>query len=119
MRIRPHRASDLCFGVLLALLSVSASSAIITVRADTISGRVFEPTSGLGIGGITVQLLPPSAVRAPVRVTTTASDGGFQFIKLAKGKYLLRMYQGMTLVYQKEIDTNVDAQFTVPLRRVP
>jgi hypothetical protein len=29
------------------------------------------------------------------------------------------MYQGLTLVYQKEIDTHVDAEFTVALRRVP
>jgi hypothetical protein len=105
--------------VLLALFSVDAPGVSVSVHGDAISGRVFEPVSGLGVGGITVQLVPPSAVRAPVRVTTTASDGGFQFTKLTKGKYLLRMYQGMTLVYQKEIDTSVDAEFTVALRRVP
>jgi hypothetical protein len=74
MAVRPHPASVLCVGVLLALFSLSASGVMITVRSDSILGRVFESDNGSGIGGTTVQLLPPGVVRAPVRVTTTASD---------------------------------------------
>ena len=116
--MRRNMLTTLCLGLVLALVWADTQGAMVQVRKDMISGRVINTASGQGIPGITVHLIAPKAMRAPVRITATGTDGTFQFAKLTVGKYLLSMYQGTTLVFRKEIDTNVETQFAVPLKPV-
>jgi hypothetical protein len=81
----------------------------INVTQGTVSGRIFEATSRAGIGGLIVKLTPSRAANRPQKITqkitTTEPDGRFEFTNLDKGRYLLEVYQGLTLLYRDVIDT--------------
>jgi hypothetical protein len=107
--------------VLLTVLvmPLAAVGVEIEVRDDSINGRVFDSSSGQGVPRLSVHLIATKALKLPVKITTTGSDGSFGFAQLPKGKYLLLIYRGpSSLVFRREIDTTVTTRFTVPLRRV-
>ena len=95
-----------------------AAAVEVQVRHDSISGRVFNSTSGSGVVGLSVRLVAPSALQLPVKITTTGENGEFRFSGLRNGKYLLTIYQGTTLVFRREIDNSIETNFVVSLRPV-
>ncbi len=115
-----HTRMTLALGICLAALVASSPARAVTVevRDDSINGRVFDSSSGQGIAGLSVHLVAPRALNQPVRITTTGPDGTFGFTRLTKGKHLLVIYRGTTLVFRREIDTTVTTSFTVRLRPV-
>ena len=79
---------------------------------------MFETSTNRGIPGLSVRLIAPRAETLPEKITSTTSDGRFEFLELRQGKYLLMIYQGTTLLFRREIDTSVESEFTVALRPV-
>jgi hypothetical protein len=114
--VRANQFLTVCAWLLMVVAVVDGKGAEVSVRHDMITGRVVNSSTNAGIAGIAVQLLAPRAMREPVRITVTRSDGTFQLLKLSAGKYLMTMYQGSTLVFRREVDTRVETDFTVPLR---
>lgn len=74
--------------------------------AAELNGRVVEETGGEGISDLTVRLIPPKATREPEKVTTTNDRGEFHFPDLTKGKYLLEVSQGTTLLYREVVEAD-------------
>jgi len=107
-------------GTLIAALVIPliANAVQVQVKHDSITGRVFDSSTNRGVPGLSVRLIPPRAENLPTKITSTSGDGTFQFVDLRKGKYLLVMYRGTTLVFRREIDTNVEKEFTVTLHPV-
>jgi hypothetical protein len=91
----------------------------IVARGDSLEGRVFDTFSHRGVAGLQVQLTAPRAEQLPVRVTMTAGDGSYKFTHVRKGKYLLEVYHGVTLLSRREIDTRAPIDILIPLRPAP
>jgi len=104
--------------VAFLVIPLIAHAVVVKVRPDSISGRVFETSTNMGVPGLSVRLMAPRAERLPTKITSTTNDGRFEFAELRKGKYLLVIYQGTTLLFRREIDTTVETEFTVALRPV-
>jgi len=106
----------------LALVSVLADGAPpagVEAQAQTVEfkGRVFDAASERGIENLQVKFTPPRDVKAPIRLANTGSDGAFAFAKLLRGRYLVEVSQGTTLLYRREVDTAKVDRLDVPLRR--
>ena len=87
------------------------------VREDTIKGRIYDATNQSGIPELTVRLIPPKSVPRPEKITTTDQNGEFRFSGVDKGKYLLEVYQGVTLLYRNVLDTHQDSVKEIELKR--
>lgn len=96
--------------VLLAAPALSAQTA-------AFEGRVFDAATKDGIQNLQVKFTPPRQVKAPIRIANTARDGSFTFARLIRGRYLVEVSQGATLLYRAEVDTTKVARLDVPLRR--
>jgi len=109
--------------ITLALLCFAAASTTLVwgfeghVRGDKVDGRVFDSTTDRGIPGMIVRLTPPRSSQEPERVTRTGVSGEYGFTKVKKGRYLLQVYLGSTLLFRRLIDTSQDQDFLVTLRR--
>lgn len=106
-------------GRLLAALAISvvlAAPGMVAQAAD-FPGRVFDAVSTDGIQNVQVKLTPPRRSKAPIRIATTARDGAFEFSGLIRGRYLVEVSQGVTLVYRAEVDTSKVDRLDIALRR--
>ncbi len=92
-----------CLALSLATLTAPALAA--PQQAVDFSGRVVDAASKQGIQNLEVKLTPPRQSKLPVRLATTDRNGTFVFQKLARGRYLLEVSQGLFLLYRAEIDT--------------
>ncbi len=104
---------------LLAFGATTARGIEVITNEGVISGRIFDSATNEGIAGMTVKLTPPKATRRPQLVTRTDVQGAFDFGKLEKGRYLLQVYQGATLLYRRVIDSRQNSRFEVRLRPKP
>jgi hypothetical protein len=79
-------------------------------RNVIVEGIVYNEITGRGIPALTVQLIPPQAVKSPKRVLQTDRDGNFRFQDKDPQKYLgktlLEVRDGPRLLFRKEIDTS-------------
>jgi len=82
-----------------------------------LDGRVHEAGSNKGIPGLTVKLIPPTASQKPEKITFTDPKGEFHFLSLASGKYLLEVYQGVTLLHREVMTLDRDIRREIELRR--
>ncbi len=81
------------------------------------NGRVVEETSREGISDLTVRLIPPKATNQPEKVTTTNDRGEFHIPSLEKGRYLLEVYQGTTLLYREVVEADPERIKEIKLSR--
>lgn len=100
----------------IALVAFLAAPAVSAQSAD-FEGRVFDAATKDGIQNLQVKLTPPRRVKAPIRIANTARDGSFRFARLVRGRYLVEVSQGATLLYRAEVDTTKVTRLDVPLRR--
>lgn len=63
-----------------------------------------------------VRLYFPRTANRPPIVTATNDRGEYMFTELDAGRYLLEVYQGEEMVYQKAIDLTGDQDHNVQLR---
>ena len=94
------RTLAVAFTICAALAGLSGRAS--ALGQLTLSGRVSLQMKG-ALPRFTVRLYPPSASKRPTLVTYTDAGGNFKFTALDAGRYLLELYQGNTLVYQKVI----------------
>jgi len=99
------------------LLSLDARAIELNVERGTVSGRIFEAGTGHGIPNLVVKLIPSRQLQAPQKITATNADGGFKFVDLRDGRYLLEVYQGITILHRSVLDTNVETHKVIELRR--
>lgn len=117
-RQRGHRRRY-AVGVVVAALAFGATrtqAMQVTTRDGVIAGRIFNSATNQGIPGLTVKLTPPKSTASPQHATRTDVQGAFDFGKLAKGRYLLEVYQDTTLLFRRVIDSSQNSQFEVRLR---
>ena len=111
-----RRTSRLRAGVLVASLTVLPVTCLAQQAAD-FKGRVFDATTRTGIENLEVKLSPPRQSRAAIHLTRTDRNGAFLVPRLAPGRYLLEVSQGMYLLYRMEVDTTRQSQIEIPLTR--
>lgn len=87
------------------------------VEEGHVSGRVFESASQSGIANLTVRLTPAKSAKQAEKITTTDQNGEFRFNNLDRGKYLIEVYQGVTLLYRSVLDTRQDSKKVIGLKR--
>jgi hypothetical protein len=93
------------------------AEAEIHVGEGTVSGRIFDATSKTGIPDLTVKLIPPRTSNKAEKVTTTGQSGEFRFDVPSPGKYLLEVYQGLTLLFRDVVDTTHPSDKVIELKR--
>ena len=89
----------------------------IDVQNGTITGRIYDATNQSGIPDLTVRLIPPHDVPQAEKITTTDQKGEFRFRGVQKGKYLLEVYQGVTLLSRNVLDTGQASMKDIELKR--
>ena len=102
-----------CVCALVLVLAVPAASQ----QVADFSGRVFDADSKRGIENLEVKLTPPRGAKLSIRVANTNGSGAFLFSKLARGRYMVEVSQGVNLLYRAEVDTTQTGRLDIPLRR--
>ena len=87
------------------------------VQEGTIKGRVYDVTNQSGIPDLIVRLIPPKNLKMPEKITTTDQNGEFHFADTERRKYLLEVYQGLTLLYRNVVDTHQNSFKVIELKR--
>ena len=109
------------FHLILSLLTVVSVAYVdgmkLEVTEGAIKGRIYEATTRRGIPGLIVRLIPTVAMKKPEKITDTDDNGEFRFADLEKGRYLLEVYQGLTLLYRDTIDTKQTTNKEIELKR--
>jgi hypothetical protein len=100
--------------LILFLLFLTIASYAYAARLD---GRVFETTTERGIPALTVKLIPPKAAKRPEKITSTNYQGNFRFSGVPTGRYLIEVYQGVTILYRDIIEITRDMRKDIPLRK--
>lgn len=85
--------------------------------AVLLDGRVYEAAGQKGIPALAVKLIPPRALHGVERITSTDDGGRFRFGNLDGGRYLLEVYQGVTLLYREVISLDRNMRKDIALRR--
>ncbi|MCG3114294.1 MAG: carboxypeptidase-like regulatory domain-containing protein [Candidatus Manganitrophus sp. SA1] len=101
-----------CFFLTLLILTLP-----LPALAADFNGRVVEERSREGISDLTVRLIPPKAAGRPEKATTTDERGGFRFPDIERGRYLLEVYQGTTLLYREVVETDQETIKEIQLSR--
>ncbi len=82
-----------------------------------LTGRISEAETQSGIGDLTVRLIPPRDLKQPEKVTTTDEDGKFRFADLSGDRYLLEVYQGLTLLYREVVEVKENTPKEIILKK--
>jgi carboxypeptidase family protein len=106
----------LLIGALLAQV-VRAEGMILEVDKGSVRGRVIDAKTEQGIPGLIIKLTPPKATKQPQKVTSTDPQGEFRFEKVVDGRYLLEVYQGLSLLYRDVVDTTKPSKKAISLKR--
>jgi hypothetical protein len=102
----------------LLTLAVFVILALAHAAAARLSGRIYDGASKENIPDLTLKLIPPKDVNAPERITSTNRGGRFDFGDVVPGKYLLEVYQGLTLVHREVVVVNGEVQKDIALYKV-
>ena len=107
--------------IILCGFMISLSSSAEPVKpgapAAVLTGRISEAETKGGIGDLTVRLIPPRDLKQPEKVTTTDEDGKFRFADLSGDRYLLEVYQGLTLLYREVVELKENTPKEIILRK--
>ncbi|HMV85396.1 MAG TPA: carboxypeptidase-like regulatory domain-containing protein [Blastocatellia bacterium] len=91
----------------------------LTARAQQLKleGQVLEADTNRGIPALSVKLIAAPDLSQPDRITSTNRDGQFYFGDLYRGRYLLEVRQGVTLLHRETITMEGDAKKQITLKR--
>jgi hypothetical protein len=81
-----------------------------------LTGTVTE-SAGSPVAGLTVKLLPPKEAGYRELITSTDNSGSYIFRTVPSGKYLIELYQGLTLVHRELISVSGQARADVKLTK--
>ena len=101
------------FFTFVFLFAMMASNVI----AETLEGRVYESTTGQGISALMVKLIPPRNLQKSEKITSTNEQGEFRFPNIERGRYLIEVYQGVTILYRDVVEVTQDMRKEIPLRK--
>ncbi len=109
----------LLFLSVLAILPIFWANAAMKLEYSdgNLTGKIYELGTNNGIPDLTVKLIPPKGINEPEKVTTTDRNGAFRFSKLREGKYLLAVYQGVTILYRDLITIKQNMRKDIFLKR--
>ncbi len=108
----------LIFSLFLIIYIPCVNGISLDIHEGTMKGRVYvSDASKSGIPNLTVRLTPSKGMKTPEKITTTDDKGNFLFKDLDKGRYLLEVYQGVTLLYRDVVDTSQDMKREISLKR--
>jgi hypothetical protein len=105
------------FRVLPVLFFLAMTAAAAYAAPVKLEGRILEQANRGGIPGLTVKLIPPTAGRRSENITLTDRNGAFRFAALEPGKYLLEVYQGLTLLHREILVLEKDLAKEIELKR--
>jgi hypothetical protein len=109
------------FAFILSWVMITPISSAETVKPEVgsavISGRIYEAGTRAGIADLTVRLIPPKDLKKSEKVTTTDEDGQFRFADLSGDKYLLEVYEGLTLLYREIIEGKQNTPKEIALKK--
>lgn len=94
------RTLAVAFAICAAVAGLSSRAA--AQGQLTLSGKVSLQING-ALPRFTVRLYPPRETNRPTSITYSDAGGTFKFTGLLAGRYLLELYLGKALVYQKVI----------------
>jgi len=103
--------------ILIFLLYTSIALSFVYGEELRLDGRVYETANKKGIAALTVKLIPPRGVRKPEKIVSTDERGEFHFTNIDQGKYLIEVYQGITILYRSMVEINQSTRKDIPLRR--
>jgi hypothetical protein len=118
-----HRRTTFVIGLAACLALAGAARARQT--SLSLSGRVVfqtaaapSPKRPAPLPRFTARLYFPKEANRPTIVTYTDPVGNFKFDRLNAGRYLLEIYQGNEMVFQKAltVDNNLPQPLVVALR---
>jgi hypothetical protein len=103
---------------LVTTISISSGEPVKPEARDgVLTGRIYEAGTQAGIADLTVRLIPPRDLKKPEKVTTTDEGGKFRFADLSGDKYLLEVYEGLTLLYREVIEVKQNTQKEIALKK--
>ena len=105
------------FRLLAVAVALTLAAPGLVAQAADFPGRVFDAGTKDGIQNLQVKLTPPRQSKAPIRIASTARDGAFEFTRLVRGRYLVEVSQGVTLLYRAEVDTSKVRRLDIALKR--
>ena len=83
----------------------------------TLEGKVIEAATQKGVPALSLRLTPSRGLKQPQRITSTNRDGEFHFSGLLRGRYLLEVRQGVTLLHREIVTIEASTTKQVTLRR--
>ena len=104
--------------VVLALFCLGASLVAQAAERIALDGTVYDAVSRQGIPNLTLKLTPPTDAPIPVRATFTDGQGRFRFPNLDRGRYLLEVHQGSTLLYRDVVTLQQTTRKDIGLGRL-
>jgi hypothetical protein len=102
--------------IIVMLPRYSQAGMKMEARGDYISGQIFYFANNKGISDMVVKLTPPRDFKEPQKTAITDQYGRFKFAGLKKGRYLLEVHQGPTLLYRDMVDMDKGSHKTIILR---
>ena len=103
--------------ILIFLLYTFIALSFVYGEELRLDGRVYEATNKKSIAALTVKLIPPKSVRKSEKVVSTDEKGEFHFTNIDQGKYLIEVYQGITILYRNMMEINQNTRKDIALRR--
>jgi hypothetical protein len=87
-------------------------------NGQILNGRVVEASDCAGIPGLTVRLTPPKGAQDNTElISYTDSEGRFRAGIQGRGRFYLKIAQGLTQVYGEEIEADPGRQILIALRK--
>jgi len=103
--------------VLLCALFLMHLRPVAQVQEVSLRGKVLEAVSRHGIAALSVNLIASRKLGQPQRLTSTDQHGVFIFTGLTRGRYLLEVSQGVTLLHREVLSIEADTAKEITLRK--
>jgi hypothetical protein len=120
--VKSIRALVVVFALMTGPAVRNAHAIVSSWQDGVVSGRVVQTLPNgrvVGVPGLQVKLIPPTASQRPPLISLTNSLGNYGFERQPKGPYLFEISRGPVLVYRRLIDTTRDSSVTISLKRRP
>lgn len=99
------------------ILTICLSSGPVHGQRYKLDGTVVEMVSRHGIAALSVRLVASRQLNQPQRMTATNAEGEFRFEDLSRGRYMLEVSHGVTLLHREFLTVESDTERQITLKR--